>query len=198
MLYAINYFLSRFASLTNESATEVISRLRTPVQLNYQRSRSAKLLNIQIKQEMYRLLRDVTHDVLEGLERELRTRAKGAWATTFSVILILSTCVEAVQVAADGYIVHKLLGKDHSVSRDEAIEICRQLDERPFASCMNLFHDIYRTSRSKNGQRNEKGFNPIRDGLELNGKEGFDRPTLELVDEIRSIIRNHGKHSKIT
>src|SRR5580700_2173690 len=106
MLYAMNYFLSRIITFTNESATEAVSRLRMPMQFNYQRSKSAKLLNMQIKLEMYRLLHEVTRDVFERLEKELRTRTKGSWATSFCVILILSSCVEAVQVAADGFVLH--------------------------------------------------------------------------------------------
>ena len=194
MLHAIHYFMGRIITFTKDSAKNAIAQIRTPMQLPYQHSLTNRLINRQIKQVMYEILQELTRDVLEGLEKELRTRSKASWAATFCVILILSICVEAVQVATDAFIVQALIkGADTigKATRDTGIEISRSLDDLLFKHYTELFHLIYRTSRPKHGHRNERGFNPIRDGVDIDEKEGINNSTEHLVNDIRKIIKDH-------
>lgn len=183
--------MSRIITFTNESAIRAVESLRTPMQLPYKRSISSKLLMHQIKREMHVLQRELTLKVLKGLERELKTRSKSSWAISFCVILILSMCMEAVQVAVDGFLVQKMLETDGTntlpVSRDDGFDISRRLDDLPFEDCREIFHMIYKSN-------NERGFNPIRDGIHVDKLQGIDEDTVQLVNEIGRIMRDHRKY----
>jgi hypothetical protein len=193
-LHAMHYFMSRIITFTEESAKKAVERLRIPMQLPYKRSLSSKLLMHQIKREMHTQQQELTLKVLKGLEKELKSRSKNSWATSLCVILILSMCMEAVQVAVDGFIVQqKMLEKDRnntlSVSRDDGFDIGRRLDDLPFEDCREIFHMIYRSS-------SERGFNPIRDGVDVNKSIGIDEDTVILVNDIRRIMRDHRKYTR--
>lgn len=196
MIHAMHYCMSRILTFTKESADIAISSIRLPTKVPYTKSMTSKVLNAQIKCVMNTLLRDITREVLEGLEKELRTRTKASWATCFCVILILCICIEAVQVDTDCYIVQNIVnGKaraNRAMTRGAVIEICRSLDDLPFKHCTDLFHGIYRTRKPKTGHRNERGFNPIRDGVDLDEKEGLNGATVQLVDDIRKIMIDYG------
>jgi hypothetical protein len=155
----------------------VTSSLPKPFQFDYRRN--VKLLNIQIKQVMYELLHVVTHDVLYGLDSELRNATKASWATTFSVILVLGIWIEDLEVSVDARIVHDVLNCCLPTTiRDQTITWRQTVDDR-YANCMDRFHSIY----LRNGK---KGFNPTRNGL--------DQPTFNLIIDIKTIIKSLGKY----
>lgn len=189
MLYAMFYFMTRSITFTEASAEEVIRSLQHPTQFRYKRDRSARLITRQIKQVMYTLLHQTTAEVLDGLEHEIRGR-KPAWGSSFCIILILCMCVEMVQVTADVRIVRKMLS-DQSVTRDTSIDLCRKLDEIPMEQCISIFHALHRTKKPKVGPRNEHGFNPLRDGLELDLKEEISQELVDLVEDMRGVVRKH-------
>jgi hypothetical protein len=140
------------------------------------------------------LLQETTRQVLEDLEKELKSRTKASWAPCFCVISILCICAEELQVAVDGFAVHQMLNKDRTnpMSREDGVEISRRLDDLLYRDCANLFHAIYKSRRPKSGQRNERGFNPIRDGVDVDEEEGLTQAMHDLLEEIREILANHG------
>ena len=102
--------------------------------------------------------------------------------------------MEAVQLAIDGFIVQKMLENDGTnslpTSRDDGFDISRRLDNYAFRDCIEIFHMIYKSGESTTGS-NKGGFNPIRDGIELDLAHGIDEDTVQLVNEIRGIMRNY-------
>lgn len=188
------FFMSRIIDFTEDSAKKVAENLRPPVQSPYGHSVSSKLLTHQIKREMNILQYELTLEILEKLQTELRRRSKASWATSFCVILILSMCMEAVQVSVDGFIVQKMLENDGTntlpASRSDGFEIARRLDHLAFKDCIDIFHMIYRSGESTTGS-NKGGFNPIRDGIEMDRAQGIDEDTVQLVNEIRRIMSDH-------
>jgi hypothetical protein len=193
-LHAMHFVMSRIINFTPDSAKKVVQNLRSPMQLPYKHNVSSKLLNHQIKREMNILQHELTSEILEKLQTELRRRSRGSWATSFCVILILTMCMEAVQVALDGFIVQKMLENDGTdslpMSRDDGFEIARRLDDLAFKDCMDIFHMIYRSGESTTGS-NKGGFNPIRDGIEMDKAQGIDEDTVQLVNEIRGIMSDY-------
>ena len=188
MLYAMHYFMSRVIIFTRTSAEEVVTSLRAPKMLLYERTLASKLLNLQLKVAMYAVMRDMTRDVLEGLDRELRRKGKqSSWAGAFSVVLILCMCIEALQVAVDSFTV--AFGCGTPSFRESAIEIMRISEVHTFEHILILFHGAYRTARSK-----RLGFNPIRDGLAVDEKNGVTQGEADLVHDIRRIMKCHGKY----
>ena len=190
----MHFVMSRVINFTQDSAKKVVQSLHSPMQLPYKYNVSSKLLNLQIKRELNMLQHELTSEVLEKLQTELRRRSKASWAISFCVILVLCMCMEAVQLAIDGFIVQKMLEYDgtHSLpaSRADGFDIARRLDEHAFKDCMDIFHMIYRSGESTAGS-NKGGFNPIRDGIELDPAHGIDWDTLQLVNEIRGIMSDY-------
>jgi hypothetical protein len=192
----MHFFMSRIITFTKDSAKKVIDSLQRPMQRPYKQSRSSKLLMHQIKREMHGLQYEMTMKVLEGLEKELKSRSRANWATSFCVILILCMCMELTQVALDGAVVQAILEKRGSnklsESREDGFAICRQLDYRVFEECKEIFHIVH---KSKPG-RNERGgrFNPIRDGIDGDTSQGIDEE--QLVNDVRQIMTDHRKHTK--
>lgn len=194
MLYAMQYFMSRIITFTNESAKKAVQHLRRPgpLQLADSPTLASKLLNLQIKQAMLTLLRDTTRKVLEELERVfLGPRTRSSWANAFCVHLILCICIEQVQVALDSTVVAAL--RNDPSCRLSRIDFCRQLDEEPYRVLVGLFHMAYKTDKAKSGKRTI-GFNPIRNGLLANQEEGITQPMVNLVNDIKRIMTIHGKH----
>jgi hypothetical protein len=131
-------------------------------------------------------------EVLEELEKELRTRSKAVWATCFCVALILCICIEDSQIAVDAFTMHT---RNHGVESDApssqaTIDTCRKLDDLLFGHLVGLFHAIYKTQdTSEDGH----AYNPIRDKPVIGVKEGIDRESADLVNDICRIISNHGQ-----
>jgi len=127
---------------------------------------SSRLLNRQIKYAMHKLQREITLNVLEDLERSLRTRTKDSWGPSFCAILILCLCIEGLQGAADLMVVCDIRqnGNEASYTRDQSWAACQELDEHPFQQCNKLFHDIYKSRKGDGnaGGRGDKEFNPLK------------------------------------
>lgn len=138
---------------------------------------------------MHLLQQALTIEILENLHTELRTKEKNSWATCFCIIVILSMCMEAVQIAADGFVIQTMMENNETstLSRDAAIEIAQSLDKRLFNECTYIFHMIHRSHEGSN----HKGFNPIRDGIEIDTRHGIDENTVQLVEDMRRIISDY-------
>jgi hypothetical protein len=137
--------------------------------------------------------------VLDRLERELKTRTKESWAPCFCTILILCICIEELQIAADGFAVHKAIrrSKTNGFSRASAFETSRRLDGLLYSNCKTRFHAIHNSRKSRARRRNEKGgFNPIRDSYDVNEKEGAAQGMHNLVGEIHEILGDSGEDFK--
>jgi hypothetical protein len=195
MLYTMHYFMSRVILLTESSLSTARHALPSPTPVSYDFSLTPRLLHRQIKREVHNILRYTTREVLGSLESELRTRKRSSWPTAFCTILILCLCIEAVQVAADAFVVYTKLrnGGNPTMRREIAIHIARDLDDRPYVDWTALFHAIYKSHKSTRSHKPEKLFNPIRDGLQTNKEEGLGKEEVQLVEGIRQLISEHGK-----
>jgi hypothetical protein len=194
MLHAMHYFMGRSLIYTAASADVVLQELRRPTARIWD-SNISWLLNRQLKSAMITLLRGVTREILEDLEKELRTRSKAVWATCFCTVCILIFCMEEVQIATDGFVMHKRLYNPdgNNPSPEDAIEICRKLDELPYAYLIELFHGVYKTRKLPMRHRGDHIYNPIRDGAEVDREEGVDQEAVDLANEARLIIKDYGK-----
>jgi hypothetical protein len=189
MLYAMHYFMSRMILFTKESAEKAVEGLQRPHKLNFARTLTSTLLNLQIKQAMQGLLIATTDEVLESLEGQISGRKKEAWADIFCVILILCMCIEAVQVASDSHAM-AALRKDSKCGLSR-VDICRLLDEEPFKYLTEIFHMCYNTARAS--PKSRKGLNPIRYGLRVDEVEGITPQMVKLVSDVKAIMNTHGK-----
>lgn len=179
------------ASIRNPPVQEITSRL------------VSRLLNRQLKYTVNEVIKTETENLLEDLQRELYRKSKSVWTTTFCVILILCICIEEVQTAMEGLVLHSQHNAGSlKVDGDEAILACRRLDDLPFAHMCELFHIVFKSHKAgrKSTGKNQKrktssaGFNPLRGEMaERNESEGFGKEEVELVSEIRSIMKDLGE-----
>ncbi|KAG9235680.1 hypothetical protein BJ875DRAFT_264020 [Amylocarpus encephaloides] len=189
MLHAIHYYMKSFVTLTEESANNVY-----PVMQFYGVTRemymSSRLLNRQIKYAMHKLSREITGDVLEGLERAMRSRTKDSWGTSFCTFLVLCLCMEGLQIASDTYVVCDMqrAGANSIYNRQQSVDACRNIDENPFSQCKRLFHDIYKSHRESHRVGREGGFNPLAT-LANNSASGLEQEAdIILVNSIYEMV----------
>lgn len=195
MLHAINYFMKTLMTFSEESASKVYQTLqefgepRKPYL-------SSRLLNRQVKYAMHRLSREVTVEVLEGLERSMRSRTKDSWGASFCAFLVLCLCMENLQIACDIYVVCDIekCQKDGSRSaydRSQSYQASQKVDENPFFQCKRLFHDIYRTHKESSRGAREAGFNPLRNLALHDMNTGLDPAADAMVKSIYQMICQH-------
>jgi len=155
---------------------------------------SSRLLEGQIKYIVNKMHRDIVSEVLEGLERSMRSRTKDSWPISFSAILLLSMCIEELEVSA----VNSALSSDPTTT-NPVLGACRSLEEYPFKTCTKLFHDIYKTHKEASGGSRESGFNPFRE-CDV-GKEhaiwspDLNQPATKMVRELHQMITTSCKYS---
>jgi hypothetical protein len=192
MLHAMHYFMGRSIIYTPASAVTVLQGLRRPTARAWDSSSISGILNRQLKSAMITLLQGVTREILEDLEKELRTRSKAVWATCFCTVCIIIFCMEEVQIATDGFVMHKNLHGPggNAPSPEEAIEICRKLDDLPYYYLIELFHGVYKTRKLPMSHRSEHIYNPIRDGAKVDRDDRVDQEAVHLANEVRQIIKD--------
>jgi hypothetical protein len=77
-----------------------------------------------------------------------------------------------VQSATDLKTIYMMSEEGHSkLSRPKSMEQCREL---PIQYFIKLSHDFFRSFQRIGGQKIQRGFNPIRDGLNPDNKKGLD------------------------
>ncbi|TVY80421.1 hypothetical protein LSUE1_G003277 [Lachnellula suecica] len=192
MLHAINYFMKTLITFSEESARTVYQTVQ-PYGATLEPYLSSRLLNRQIKYAMHKLSKEITLEVLEGLERSMRSRTKDSWGTSFCAFLVLCLCMEALQVACDIYVVCDMEkcqkdGSDSAYNRSQSYQASLQVDENPFSQCKRLFHDIYRSHKESNRGAREAGFNPLRNLATNDMKTGLDPAADAMVKSIYSMI----------
>lgn len=197
MLYAMHRFMGWTIKLTDQSLERAICSLRTPGFRAYQTRLISRLLNSQLKSAMLVLIREVTREVLEKLERELFTRNDSVWAICFFVISILCMCMEDAQIAMDGFFMHS---KYHgttvsSPSYGERIEACRKLDDHLFTHLNKLFHGVFKSDKKLSTRRKVHVYNPIRELPE--DCSTLDQNLINLIKSIRQLISDEGKYASI-
>jgi hypothetical protein len=191
-LCAMQYFMGRTITYTPASAKAVLRALKTPMSRAWDARNISSPLNRQLKCVMNTLLYELTRRVFEDLEKELKTKnMTTVWGTTFCTVCLLCFYMEEVQIATNGFIMHK---RQHDPDGDppspeKAIEICRKLDDGPYTYLIELFHGTFKSQKKPMSYRAYQIFNPIRDGADMDIDENVDRQTLDLADEVRQVIK---------
>jgi hypothetical protein len=152
---------------------------------------SSRLLSRQIKFVIHTIHRELIKDVLEGLERQLRSRTKSSWPFTFATIIMLCLGVEDLQIAAQASV--KSQNSIEGPRWEPKSKVCSSLEEFPINTLTRLFHDIYRTNRGVNrgkiGPAQEKGFNPLTATPAPGDSSGLDDPAAEnMAAEFRQMV----------
>lgn len=193
MLHAIHYFMGSLVTFTPSSADAVYS-LSPHFNIPPEPYLSSRLLNRQLKFVMHRLHRELTREVLESLEKSMRSRTKDAWGPSFAAILVLSLCIEGLQTAADTFVVCDMLkeGDKSKYRRAQSRKACEEVEDVPYERCTRLFHEIFRSRKEGNGRAKEGAFNPlseVREGVE----KGLDESTERMVRSVYGWVDESSK-----
>jgi hypothetical protein len=186
--------MAQILVFTDGSADAAINCLNRPTRLPYNRTLTSKVITLQIKQVMHKLVRGQTSELLGWLQTTMCSNnpRKGDWASSFCAILILCMCAEMVQSATDLKTVHMMSEEGYiKLSRAKSMEECREM---PISYFIGLFHSIFRSFQRTGIRKNERGFNPIRDGLTVGNKKDLEEPITQLVDDILHILAEHGSY----
>lgn len=197
MLHGIHHFMNSMLTLTEKSESEVyqnVEQIGAPPG-EYLTSR---LLNRQIKYVMHILHREMYQNLLEGLEKSLKSSSrKDSWGTSFCTLLLLCLCIEELQTAADMFVMGDMRrdGAFAAHTRRESSDACTALEEYPFQQCTRLFHDVYRSRREvKVGGGSRDGLNPFRDLANRRNKRiVLEESTDKMVKEVYDLICNSRK-----
>jgi len=182
--FTLESFSTIKASITKQDISQLIS----------------SLLNYQLKYTVNDIMKQETLNLLDNLQKELYSKSKSSWTTTFCILLILYIYMEKVQTATGGLHSRENPG-NVNLNEEEAILACRRLNV-PFAHMCIHFHEVFKSHKVRNtvaGKRKKKsdtaGFNPlIGEMIERNEAEGFGKEAIELISEIRSIMKEFGKY----
>lgn len=174
--------MSMLVTFTQASAEEIYQRnewngfIREP-------HLSSRLLNRQIKYAMHKLQRDIMKVVLDGLEKQMRSKCKDAWTPTFCTILLLCFCMEGVQTSAETYVISDLQRFEGNAryNQEDSFSACQNLDWYPYQQTTSLFHEIFRTHKAKDD------FNPFR-SISEGTLTGLNEAEDELAKSVYSTI----------
>jgi len=193
--------MKTLVTFSEESATRVYQTLQ-PFGAPLDPFLSSRLLSRQIKYAMHKLSREITVEVLEGLERSMRSRTKDSWGSSFCAFLVLCLCMEGLQIACDIYVVCDMEkcqkdGSSSAYNRTQSYQASMKVDENPFSQCKRLFHDIYRSHKESNRGAREAGFNPLK-SLAMNDKNtGLDSAGDAMAKSIYRMICQSCKVTRI-
>jgi hypothetical protein len=192
MLHAIHYYMGSLITFSPDCAANIYANCDN-LDVPQEPYLSSRLLNRQLKYVMHRIHKDITREVLESLEKSMRSRTKDTWGPNFCSILVLCLCIEGLQTAADTFVVCdiKKEGAASEFKREQSWQACEAVEDYPFQKCTSLFHEIYRSSKVGNGGAREGGFNPLR-AMEVGAETGLDSDaaTEWMVREIYTMVYN--------
>jgi hypothetical protein len=182
-VYWIYYTMGRIIAFNGESVSEAINSLHNPSTVSpSQQFITAAVLSRQIKSALYLLLEESVGDLLEGLEKVLRSNTRTNWAIAFCANLVLALLVEQLQIATDAKVMHEISkeGQDSARTRKVGTEACQLLEEMPIKYSWTLF-------KGKQGK-----YNPIKNGCLMDNNSGQNGGEEDLIREMRQLRSNYG------
>jgi len=188
MLYSMPCVMVRTVIYFGDSGTDlkVIQNFRQSSLTVWDSCTISRLLNQQAQSAMHKVYIETAKEILDGLQKALKSRTKAVWTTCFSVIIILFICIERTQIGISRFLVQKRIHRPEATPpSEELMDICRKLDEYPVRHLMELFHATFRT------RKYPAGYNPIRDGFHADSEDDQVQDSEELVNEVRRIINDH-------
>jgi hypothetical protein len=186
MMNRIQYVMGRRIVFNEDSAFNAVSSLQHQSETPSLPSLSSRVLTRQIKGVMNLLLEDLTTEVLQGLDSQLRRKKTGPWIICLCIFLVLCMSAEDIQVAVDGFAVFKASTQDghpNSIVQD-GTEACGKLEKEALEHSWLLLNGILK--------RIKKRGNPFRyrDGMEH--EPGQNEAEVNLLKDLRQLMTDHG------
>ncbi|CAJ2506099.1 Uu.00g002290.m01.CDS01 [Anthostomella pinea] len=189
-IYVMHYVLTRQLCLTHNT---IISLQHTNMVPQNNPWVTTRVLNRQVKSMLDEMLLKEMQALFDTFSKSLKPKSKREWAPCLAAFLVLCLFMEAVETAADTFVVsqNEIAIRNHSApeySRDFALGLCREIDNMPFKQFAYQFHQIYQTHSRDAATR---PFNPLLDdSFALQGE--LDAPAMEMVHGLKQLMDGDG------
>ncbi|KAF7544713.1 hypothetical protein G7Z17_g9740 [Cylindrodendrum hubeiense] len=161
-IYCMHYVMTRHLCLTAQTIDSLGATGLVPQNVH---RLTPRVLARQIKSiidEM--MMREMGH-LFELFSKSLKPKSRREWAPCLAAFLTLCLFMEAVEMAADIFVVSQneigmRNGSRPEYDRSVALNTCKEVENMPFKQFAYQFHQVYQT-HSK--EANAKSFNPLMD-----------------------------------
>ncbi|KAI0603551.1 hypothetical protein F4775DRAFT_588069 [Biscogniauxia sp. FL1348] len=200
-IYVMHYVLTRHLCLTTSSVLGLQHTNMVPQNTPWVTTR---VLNRQVKSAVDELLLKEMQALFAGFSRSLKPKSRREWAPCLAAFLVLCQFMEAVEAAADVFVVSQSevdARRSRSASASPATHddvpdrafaraLCRDIDNLPFKQFAYQFHQVYQTHSRDAATR---AFNPLVD--DSFAQQGdLDPATMEMVSGLRELLQGDGWH----
>ncbi|EMR70922.1 putative fungal zn binuclear cluster domain containing protein [Eutypa lata UCREL1] len=191
-IYVTHYVLTRQLCLTPGTISRLQHTNLVPQNTNFVTTR---VLNRQVKSMLDELLLKEMQGLFDSFSRSLKPKSRKEWAPCAAAFLVLCLFMEAVETAADTFVIsqNEISIRNRSkpeYKREFALSLCKEIDNLPFKQFAYQFHQIYQT-HSKDAAT--KAFNPLVDETLIQQGE-LDNAAIEMVVALKELLEGDNWH----
>ncbi|KAM0363405.1 hypothetical protein HYE67_007591 [Fusarium culmorum] len=185
-IYCMHYIMTRQLCLTRQTADVLRSTGLIDQGDNYV---TPRVLARQIKSIVDELMQREMSQLFDLFTKSLKPKSRREWAPCTAAFLVLCLFMEAVETAADIFVISQNEINMRKSARPEyqrslALSTCAEVENMPFRQFAYQFHQIYQT-HSK--EANTKGFNPLLDNSFAEQGE-LDGPAIKFSAQLRELL----------
>ncbi|QGI93359.1 hypothetical protein CEK26_006428 [Fusarium fujikuroi] len=185
-IYCMHYIMTRQLCLTQQTTDSLRSVGMIEQGPNYV---TPRVLARQIKSIVDELMHREVQSLFELFNRSLKPKSRREWAPCTAAFLVLCLFMEAVETAADTFVLAQNEINMRNSARPEyerslALNTCAEVENMPFKQFAYQFHQVYQT-HSK--EANSKGFNPVLD-ISFAEKGELDGPAVRFSAQLRELL----------
>jgi hypothetical protein len=187
LINRIRYVMGRTICFSNDCASEAVACLQhlstNPPSLSFL---SARVLARQIKGALDLLLEDLTKELLDEFNSELRQKRTETWPECLCTLLVLCLTAELVQIGVDGVVsvqISKDDTGDSNLIRQDAMEACHRLETQI------LEHSLVLVNGKMKGMLNKQS--PFRHGYAMDDGSAQNEVKRTLIDDLRQVLSDH-------
>lgn len=156
----MHYVLTRHLCITQGSILSLQDTNLVPQNVPWV---TPRVLNRQVKSLLDEQLQKEMQSLFDGFSRSLKPKSRREWAPCLAAFLALCLFMEAVEAAADTFVVAQnevnLRNRTRpSYRRAFALDVCHEVENLPFRQFAYQFHQVYQTHSR---DASTKAFNPL-------------------------------------
>ncbi|KAH7162359.1 hypothetical protein B0J13DRAFT_7555 [Dactylonectria estremocensis] len=182
-IYCMHYTMTRHLCLTADTvnslgATGLVPQNVGPV--------TPRVLARQIKSIIDEMMMREMNQLFELFSKSLKPKSRREWAPCLAAFLTLCLFMEAVEAAADVFVVTQNQiglrnGSRPEYDRGIALNTCKEVENMPFRQFAYQFHQVYQTHTK---EANAKSFNPL---FDIDEQGELDAPAAKLTAELKEL-----------
>lgn len=185
-IYCMHYIMTRHLCLTVGCLDSLQATGMMPINVA---AYTPRVLARQIKSIIDELMIRETQQLFELFSKSLKPKSRREWAPCLAAFLVLCLFMEAIETAADVFVVSQneigmRNGSRPEYERSVALNTCKEVENMPFKQFAYQFHQVYQTHTK---EANAKSFNPLFDDSFMEQGE-LDQPAINLVRELKEFF----------